>query len=1220
MNSSKSIFSKILLVFVIVFVSNSYPQKISISNVSNGLNLKINFDQIPFKLEGEKINTIDYLNRIDESKPGSPDLPSQTLFFAIPPNSKVKVKNFNKKLSFIESVVPKSNPEVKLQDGSNLVYKQTQINPVYHKDNVYPSNEYEILGYTWIRDYYCVEIKINTHRYDWNKRRVDVITSADFDLEFYDINPYKNNKSRLSPFETQLKNLIANFNEADQYRSFRPALSEKKLNNSWIDFNAEYLKLGVAEDAIYRISKSDLQSFNINTTAIDPKTFKIFLKGKQVPIYVFGEEDNTLVDSDFIEFYGSMNYGEENYRVLNQHNEPYNDYIDKYSDTTIYWLTWGGENGLRIDTSSFNPTGITDTLNYYTNISHFEQNNFLDYSTSSIVDWQNPEWIYNESWIWGNHEVGTRDWNFNVDNLVSNKTAKAFFRLRSYASDLSGQNAHDYALSINSDPTMYDSGYIDKYEQKILFAEFPSNLLQEGQNTLKTHSFPVVNSAVNLTQVDWYEIEYPRYLSLVNDSLKFKFNQDGLNSLQILKITNAQAANHILYKLPAKRRISNFVQDNDEILFADTLRTGDEFYISTENYIKKPKFYYKRKFDDLTSNGIQADYILISHPAFSTEINKYLTFIQDNYDVTTKYVNVLDIYDQFNYGFFSPEPIKTFLQEANINWQAPKPSYVFLIGDADYDYHNYKKIENYVPNYVPSFGHPVSDNWFAIWDSLATVPQMFIGRLAVNSNEQFAHYMEKHKEYLTQEYNTWNKSYFLLSGGANEFEKSTAKGINDYIRTNIITPEPTGGYTGQLYATENPKTNFGPFPQTYVDSVFENGGIIISYLGHSGTKIWDNGIESVEQLYNKYNKSSLISDFGCSTGKFAEPDIVSFSENFTSGLDGEAIAYIGNSSLGFTSTAYSFPKIFFDQMFKSNSYNISETHISSKEKLIQDYGNTGTAKLFVLTNTLFGDPILSLKIPKKPNLNISPSDIKLPSFLDDNLDSIQISLSYRNLGLVDSNTFKIKIEDQLNNEVVYSSIISQALPLNDKTMNVNIPVKNRAGEHSLVVTLDEADEINEIYENDNTVNIHFNVQTSSIRTIASDSLQIISDGKIRLLNPIKHPVDENILISLSPTNDFTNGDNYQIKLDTIITGFSFSNLINNKRYWYRTSFASSPSTIFNTNSFVYGNSNKFNFAFIDSFSTKGFSFNKTNYDNGSIKLGDSEIPLVINSAGLKQVV
>ena len=271
---------------------------------------------------------------------------------------------------------------------------------------------------------------------------------------------------------------------------------------------------------------------------------------------------------------------------------------------------------------------------------------------------------------------------------------------------------------------------------------------------------------------------------------------------------------------------------------------------------------------------------------------------------------------------------------------------------------------------------------------------------------------------------------------------------------------------------------------------------------------------------------------------------------------------MGNSSLGFTSTSYSFPKIFFEQMFKSSSYNISAAHIAGKEKLLQDYGNTGTSRLFVLTNTLLGDPIISLKIPDKPNLNITSSDIKLPSFLDDNLDSIQIGVSYRNLGLVDSGSFNIKIEDYLNNALVYSVITNQELPLNDKIIIVNVPVKNRAGEHSLIVTLDDANEVSEIYENDNTVSVHFNVQTSSVRNIVSDTLQIVSDGKIRLLNPVKSPQDENILISLSSTKDFTTGNHYQIKLDTMITDFSFSNLINNKRYWYRTSFASLPNPVF----------------------------------------------------------
>ena len=61
-----------------------------------------------------------------------------------------------------------------------------------------------------------------------------------------------------------------------------------------------------------------------------------------------------------------------------------------------------------------------------------------------------------------------------------------------------------------------------------------------------------------------------------------------------MKITNAQAANHILYKLPAKRRISNLLQVNDEIFFTDTVKTGDEFYISTENQIKNLNFIIRK--------------------------------------------------------------------------------------------------------------------------------------------------------------------------------------------------------------------------------------------------------------------------------------------------------------------------------------------------------------------------------------------------------------------------------------------------------------------------------------------------------------------------------------------------------------------------------------------------------------------------------------------------
>jgi len=482
---------------ILIFLATMYAQVQSTVTTlaSDELLLDLKFEKHPYILEGKQKNVINYFNAVDESKPNSPILPSKTFFIAIPPNSKAKIKILEEKQFIIESVIPKSNPKVEYSNDLNLVYNETQIDPKYFMSKIYPEEKFTIIGYTWIRDYYCVILKLNTHVYNWDKRKISEMNSIKLKVEFYDVKPFENNKTQLNIFDSQLGQLIINYNEASEFRSFRPSFLSYESTDDWIDFNAEYLKIGVAIDGIYIIFKSDLENFNINVGNINPLTFKFFHKGNYIPIFLSGEADGSFDENDFIEFYGSMNYAVGNYRIVNQNDEPYNNYIDRYSDTTMYWLTWGGDNGFRPDTSSYLISGISDTLNFYSDISHFEKNIFFDYSARNLVEWQNPEWVYNESWIWGNQGVGTSNRNFNVSNLVDGKTAKAFFRIRSFASDVPGdQNVHNFGLSINSNPTMYDSGYINKYEQKILVGEFPSILLHEGQNTLKTHSFPVENS------------------------------------------------------------------------------------------------------------------------------------------------------------------------------------------------------------------------------------------------------------------------------------------------------------------------------------------------------------------------------------------------------------------------------------------------------------------------------------------------------------------------------------------------------------------------------------------------------------------------------------------------------------------------------------------------------------------------------------------------------
>ena len=69
------------------------------------------------------------------------------------------------------------------------------------------------------------------------------------------------------------------------------------------------------------------------------------------------------------------------------------------------------------------------------------------------------------------------------------------------------------------------------------------------------------------------------------------------------------------------------------------------------------------------------------------------------------------------------------------------------------------------------------------------------------------------------------------------------------------------------------------------------------------------------------NRNPVITDFGCSTNKFAEPDIVSFGERFILDSDGQALGYIGNSALGFVSTAIKGPGNFYKHVIQR--YNVS---------------------------------------------------------------------------------------------------------------------------------------------------------------------------------------------------------------------------------------------------------------------------------------------------------
>ncbi|RLD62664.1 MAG: hypothetical protein DRI95_12800, partial [Bacteroidetes bacterium] len=840
----------------------------------------------------------------DESKSGEAKLPSHDIFISLPIVSNPKLQYKITKQKTINAI-PEFNPSVKLTKKEEIIYEEPKRIKNTQTDFII------VKGYLWIGENYCLHLEIHPAIFIPSKNSIELTNEFQIELLF------DQELQILSKQEKPNRNdpLICNF----QYVSTPSSLTDKyniQSDDSWIDYSKIYLKLGVFHDGIYRLHMSDLESKGISVQSINPKTFRLLLKGEEVPIWVDGEDDLSFDESDHIEFAGVRNMG-GHHREISNFSKPYNEYLGRYTDTTVYWLTWDGIDGQRVEISFGDDVIANDTLDYYSNITHYEQNKTFDFSCASLVRREMPYWIENKTWHEGNLNVGIRNSSFLVTDVYSNKSFKMFVKLQDYASNIS-TNAHLITLGLNSSGIWSDSTYIDKYEQVVLSLERNSNLLNPGNNAFNINSIPT-EATLNACIFDWYEIEYPRYLKPFNDSLNFAFPFIDSEVERVVKLQDINTDYYSLWKYGNSYKKYNVSKINGEVVFADTIKNNDKFTFIDELKISTPKIYYAKQFENLRGAQHKADYIAITHSKFKSKTDEYSQFISQSYGLDTEVILIDNIYDEFSYGFFNPEAIQDFLKATHTYWQDPKPQNVVLIGGATYDYYGNRfyaseKIKERVINYVPSFGASVSDNWFVSWDTTgAYIPQMNLGRIPVRTNEEFDWYFEKHRNYLTQEYDDWNKHYLFFSGGklTNQSELDLLRETNQFLIDTYTLPAPIGGKTDHFYKTNNPTTNFGPYSQEYIQKSIDNGGLFISYIGHSGTQTWDNSITHPSQLKNDQDRYPIVTDFGCSTCRFAEPDVVSFSQLFTLDSEGQSLAYVGNSSLGFISTSITMPKLFY---------------------------------------------------------------------------------------------------------------------------------------------------------------------------------------------------------------------------------------------------------------------------------------------------------------------
>ncbi len=214
-------------------------------------------------------------------------------------------------------------------------------------------------------------------------------------------------------FESLLQKTLINYDQARYWRLSRQqpnSMVEKSTVSDMAD--QPVYKIQVEHEGLNQVTYSALQTAGVPVDDLDPRTFKLLNQGIEIPLYILGEEDGIFNSDDQILFYGQK---------INT----------RFTNTNIYWLSWGNANGLRMSTRDGSTHDATSPISYFTTL-HLEEDH--TYFRNSPSGSQFDHWYW--SLLNANGTPVSKDFTFFLQNQDSNLfTARVRGLLKGYYAD-----------------------------------------------------------------------------------------------------------------------------------------------------------------------------------------------------------------------------------------------------------------------------------------------------------------------------------------------------------------------------------------------------------------------------------------------------------------------------------------------------------------------------------------------------------------------------------------------------------------------------------------------------------------------------------------------------------------------------------------------------------------------------------------------------------------
>jgi len=899
---------------------------------------------------------------------------------------------------------------------------------------------------------------------------------------------------------------------------FAANMKSYSQNPNWITPNKAYLKMYVAEDAMYRISKADFTSSGIDVATIDPRTVKVYNKGSQIPVYFSGEADGVFDKADYFDFYGERNYG-GNTKVFNEKGEfqsTWYEYYDLYSDTNVYWVDWGGSVGNRYGNFSYStatPYGLTS---FPQNI-HVEKDSTYslgqsisatDYRKFSVDKFTGEDWYW--KWIEPFYNV--------IKDVSTPKIASGVstFKLRisGYPATRSTTLANEHVLTVMVNSNIVGVVYADDFYHVDTTLTVSTALLSSTQPNQFRFNYTVAPNPQGLYMqfyFDYFEVQYPKAFTFEGTSFKSTLPAGDTTSKKFTVTTGNSASPVNIYDVKNNLRIVNSSFASNDLSF--TAKSDAKIEVINADITKKPLRIKQKQVPNLVTNTTGADYIMVYHKLFESQAEEIRHFRQKNDNFRSFKANVEDIYDVYNYGIENPAAIKYFLKNAYENWTAPKLAYVCLFGRGSDDPKNNLGNTTHYGNLIPAYGNPNSDNYYVNFNLFSNLynQKVAVGRLSAFTTVEAETIKNKIINYAGQPLDEWIKKSIFVTGGVSQAEQNYFQNLSNSYINNYLKVKPLSTIADKIYRVDGQ----GGTTYNFQDSIlndFNRGALVMTYSGHAGNGTWDQGLENPSLLANG-NKLPLLFSMTCFTAKNSDPANRGFGEKFFIYQDKGAIGYIGCTGWAFTNSTAIINNYLFGTL-KDSAYRRQGDLLRVATTLLANDSATFSNRITLNCFNLLGDPATKLLLPTYPEPYIKETDYSITDASPVLNQNVKITAYPKNYGTtVDS--LKISFLLLRNNETYKSkdTILRNAGAIDSSSFNFSI---DTLGVYAMRISLDPDNWYTQENQNDNVVTIPVNLRNNSFTPLKPVKNSVIKTDTVYFtcLNPDSNPLVNSVQLTL----------------------------------------------------------------------------------------------------------